>query len=174
MNKKILFFLSLFSILFSLFSTNASPVWAECSYVCCDPDNCINPHTETSPPYTCIPDKLCCETCGVSEEGGIINPVIGLFGTQPGQITIATILATFLRISLVVAGILLLIYLVIGGIQWLTSGGEKAALESARGRLTNAFIGLLIIVLVLVIIDLINRVLGLDILRPELPTPPTQ
>lgn len=146
----------------------ASPVWADCSGVCCPPDSCINNIPETSPPYICVPDSLCCESC---TSGGIINPVIGIFGIQPGETTIATILATFLRISLLVAGILLLIYLVIGGIQWLTSGGEKAALESARGRLTNAFIGLMIIVLVLVIIDLINRVLGLDILRPELPTP---
>lgn len=108
---------------------------------------------------------------GTPPPSGIINPVIGLFGTQAGELTIAYILATLLRLALVAAGILLLIYLTMGGIQWLTSGGEKTAVAAARDRITAAFIGLILIVLVLVIIDLINRIFGLDILHPTLPTP---
>ena len=110
-------------------------------------------------------------TPGFSRLPEIYNPVIGAFGIQPGEYTIATILATFLRISLVVAGILLLIYLVIGGIQWMNAAGNKEAVTSAKSRITNAFIGLMIIVFVLVIINLIKIVFNLDILRPELPTP---
>lgn len=108
---------------------------------------------------------------GTPPPSGIYNPVIGIFGRQAGELTIAYILATLLRLSLVAAGILLLFYLIMGGIQWLTSGGEKTAVAAARDKITNAFIGLIIIVLVIVVINLINIIFDLDILRPTLPTP---
>ena len=47
--------------------------------------------------------------------------------------------------AIIGAGILLLVYLVYGGVEWLTSGGDKAKLESARAKLTNALIGVAII-----------------------------
>ena len=106
-----------------------------------------------------------------SSPSGIINPVIGIFGTQPGNVTIAYLLALFLRLSLVAAGILLLAYFIWGGIQWLTSGGEEAKLRAAKDRLSNALVGLVLIALVLVVLAIINEVFGLNILRPELPTP---
>ncbi len=47
--------------------------------------------------------------------------------------------------AIIGAGILLLIYLVWGGLEWLTSGGDKAKLESARAKITSALIGVAII-----------------------------
>jgi len=47
--------------------------------------------------------------------------------------------------AIIGAGILLLVYLVFGGIEWLTSGGDKAKIESARAKITNALIGVAII-----------------------------
>ncbi len=157
----------------------ASPVWAAIcgegfneGFSCCDSDSCYGGNHGQQ---DCMPGKFCCESCtSPGGEGGITNPVIGLFGTQAGELTIAYILATLLRLALVVAGILLLLYIVVGGIQWLTSGGEKTALAAARDRITAAFIGLVLIVLVVVIIEFINQVLfkgEFDILRPTLPKP---
>ena len=150
----------------------ASPVWAipPCpdTHACCLLSECQNPAFE----YGCGGGNVCCESCtSDGEETGIINPVIGLFGKQAGNLTLAYLLAQFLRVSLVAAGILLLVYLVITGIQWLTSGGEKTAVAAARERMTAAFIGLIIIILVIVVINLINNIFGLNILEPELPTP---
>ena len=42
--------------------------------------------------------------------------------------------------SLIFLGIMML-----GGIQWITSGGDKASIESARGRVTSGIIGLVIL-----------------------------
>ena len=47
--------------------------------------------------------------------------------------------------AIIGAGILLLVYLVYGGVEWLTSGGDKAKIESARAKITNALIGVAII-----------------------------
>ena len=43
------------------------------------------------------------------------------------------------------AGGIALILLILGGIQYMTSGGDKVAVESARGRITSAVVGLLIV-----------------------------
>lgn len=170
-------FIVLLSYCFLVLLLFASPVWAAIcgvgfneGFSCCDSDSCYG---RNHGQQDCMPGKFCCESCTSPGEAGdgIINPVIGLFGTQAGELTIAYLLATFLRISLVAAGILLLIYLTMGGIQWLTSGGEKTAVAAARDRMTAAFIGLMIIVFVIVVINLINYIFGLDILHPTLPTP---
>ena len=36
-------------------------------------------------------------------------------------------------------------YLILGGFQWITSGGDKAGTEAAREKITAAFIGLAIV-----------------------------
>lgn len=61
------------------------------------------------------------------------------------------------------AGLAFLIYLMIGGFQWITAGGDPKALESARGRITGAFIGLIIVVAAFSIALIIEAVLGIKI-----------
>ncbi|MBL7150718.1 hypothetical protein ISS86_02200 [Candidatus Microgenomates bacterium] len=167
-NQKLNFIVLLFYCFIVLLPI-ASPVWADdCPHKCCLVDDCVPPHYPLFDD-TCPTNNWCCESC--TYEDGITNPVIGIFGVQAGNLTLAYLLAQFLRVSLVAAGILLLVYLVITGIQWLTSGGEKTAVAAARERMTAAFIGLIIIILVIVVINLINNIFGLNILEPELPTP---
>ncbi len=103
--------------------------------------------------------------------GGITNPVIGIFGTQPGNLTIAAILAAFLRLSLVAGGILLIFHLAWAGLNWLTAGADENKLRQSKDRINNALTGIFLLALVLVFIALINQILGLNILQPTLPTP---
>jgi len=49
------------------------------------------------------------------------------------------------RIIMVVSIILVFAYLVLGGIQYIMSGGEKAKTEAARNKITSAIIGLIIV-----------------------------
>lgn len=51
---------------------------------------------------------------------------------------------TFSAIILV-AGLATFMYLIYGGIQWITSGGDKGKLEDARNKITNGIIGLTIV-----------------------------
>lgn len=44
----------------------------------------------------------------------------------------------------VLAAGIAVVLLVIGGIQYMTSGGDKVAVEAARGRITSAVVGLAI------------------------------
>ncbi len=55
----------------------------------------------------------------------------------------------------VLAIVLALIYLVYGGIRWITSGGDKGKLDAARQHLTAAVIGLMIALLGYIILNVV-------------------
>ena len=56
----------------------------------------------------------------------------------------------------------------IGGIQWMTAGGDKAAIEQARGKVTNALVGLVILFSTFAIILAIETFFGVDILTIDI------
>ena len=60
--------------------------------------------------------------------------------TDLGQLISSTV--TFV---LVISLLITFAYLVWGGIQWITSGGDKAAVEAARNRIQAAILGLFIV-----------------------------
>ena len=59
------------------------------------------------------------------------------------------------------AGVALIIYLIIGGFKYLTSGGDPKAAGAAKQIITNAIIGFIIIFAAFWIIQLLGSVLGL-------------
>ena len=60
-----------------------------------------------------------------------------------------------------IAGVIALILLVMGGIQYMSSGGDKIAVEQARGRITSAIVGLVIVFGAYLVINVIGtQVLG--------------
>lgn len=54
-------------------------------------------------------------------------------------------LSTILNVLLGSAGVFSFIYLLWGGVQWITAGGDKDAIEKARRKILHALIGLLIV-----------------------------
>ncbi|MBI2617633.1 hypothetical protein HYW55_05870 [Candidatus Gottesmanbacteria bacterium] len=66
----------------------------------------------------------------------------------------------------IVAALWFIIQIITGGYQWISSGGDKHGVETARDKMTWAFIGLLVVVLGWVIAGVVGRMLGLDILNP--------
>lgn len=76
-------------------------------------------------------------------------------------------LSVTIGIMTVVAGIWFMFQFFAGAIEWLTSGGEKQAVQNAQKKLTNAITGILIVVLSYILISVIGKIVGFDdILRP--------
>ena len=75
----------------------------------------------------------------------------------------------FIRLVLVIAGLAFFFILVIGGIKWILSGGDKAHTEGARNQITAALVGLVIVFSAWAIIQLINTFFGVNILKLDLP-----
>jgi len=91
-----------------------------------------------------------------------LNKNVGQFGGLTG-LTFGGIVSGLIRISLVVAAVVFFFILVIGGIRWIASGGDKAATEGARNQITAALIGLVIVFAAWAIVALINTFFGINI-----------
>ncbi len=73
------------------------------------------------------------------------------------------ILSTAVQISLVIAGIIVLLMVILGGIQYMTSGGDKEAAQAAQKRITAALVGLVIVVSTYAIAIILEQVFGIQI-----------
>lgn len=96
--------------------------------------------------------------------GGGSNPDYTTGGTVVGSL-VGAVVGGFIIFSFIFA----LFFLLVGGISWITSGGDKAQLESARNKITHAMIGLIIVACVWAIMMLVGKFIGIDF--PTLPIP---
>ena len=77
-----------------------------------------------------------------------------------------------INLIIVVALLLVLVFLIIAGVQWIMSGGDKTAVEAARGRLTAAIIGLVIVLASWAIMNIIGTFFGIgNIFSLPIPKP---
>jgi hypothetical protein len=67
-----------------------------------------------------------------------------------------------LSFVMVIAALLVFLYLIWGGIEWITSGGDKGKTESARNKITSAVIGLIVVAASYAILTLALNFLGFE------------
>lgn len=65
-----------------------------------------------------------------------------------------------LNFVMVLGALLVFMYLIWGGIEWITSGGDKTKTESARNKITAAVLGLVILAASWAILGLVLKFLG--------------
>lgn len=86
--------------------------------------------------------------------------------TPAGYTTsLGDLISGVLSIVMLIAGILVLLYLIWGAIQWITSGGDKGKLESARNRITQAVIGLIVLGATIAVFTLVQAFMGITIFK---------
>ena len=76
--------------------------------------------------------------------------------------TLATMVQNGITILFIVATVASLVFLVLGGIKWITSGGDKANLEQARNWIVAAAVGLIITFASYFILNFILELFGLN------------
>ena len=76
---------------------------------------------------------------------------------------IGAVFGTLLPNIFIGAGLLTLLYLILGGFKYLTSGGDEKAVTGAKAMLTNAIIGLIIIFSSWWIMHIIEIIFGISI-----------
>ena len=98
---------------------------------------------------------------------GKIEPLPG--GYNPGKapmVTLAKILSNIIGTLTLFGGIFFIIFFLIGGLRWVTASGKQDKVEQAKSQMTNAAIGLIIVVAAYSIAFIVGQVLGIDILNP--------
>jgi magnesium-transporting ATPase (P-type) len=87
-----------------------------------------------------------------------------------GELTVGRIVSGLIQMAMVIAAIVFFFVLVIGGIKWVASGGDKTQTESARNQITAALVGLVIVFAAWAILQLIKTFFGIDIFSLSLPS----
>ncbi len=98
-----------------------------------------------------------------SNVGGTNVPIGGTYFTLPQGFfpDFRTMVTSLLQIALIASVILVLFQLVTAGINWITSGGDKAKTDSARGKIVAAIIGLVLVVASWAVFLFILQLIGL-------------
>jgi hypothetical protein len=78
---------------------------------------------------------------------------------------VVTIINKGLAYAIIIAGLLSVVFIFIGGISFILSGGEEGKIKQAVSTIRYAIIGLVVTILSVVIVGTIGRALGLDIIK---------
>lgn len=82
---------------------------------------------------------------------------------------IGSVISSVVTILLIAAALIALFFLIWGGIRWITSGGDKSKVESARNTIIASIIGLVIALLAFFIITIVLGIFGLSLTNLTLP-----
>lgn len=81
------------------------------------------------------------------------------------------LIGNIIGLALILASLAAFIYLIWGGVEWITSGGDKAGVENAQKKIQAALLGLLIVFAVWALFSVIGTFLGINLFKLEIPTP---
>lgn len=103
-----------------------------------------------------------------------LGPITGIGGYDPntdagisGYTSAAEkVISNALAIITITAGVMFMIFFLIGAINWITAGGDEGKVKKAQQFMTGAAIGLIIIGLSYSLSYIIGTVLGYEILNP--------
>lgn len=92
--------------------------------------------------------------------GGLVKvPCLVKSAGPAGQSTFGDTIVLILDVALMVVGSLAVLFLMWGGLRYLTARGNEEAAESAKKTMTNAIVGLIVVVLAFTMIRIITNIL---------------
>jgi hypothetical protein len=100
--------------------------------------------------------------------GSITNPVLGNSPVTTGVPFFQQAVPAVITIAFIIGSVIFFFMLIVGAIKWISSGGDKQALEGAKGTITSALIGIVILFATFAIIKLIQYFFGITILTIDI------
>lgn len=101
------------------------------------------------------------------------NPVLGetlknmLLGDSSSAF-LNLFLPNFIKILFIIGVIIFIFMIILGAIAWISSGGDKTAIENARNKITNALIGIFILFSVFALFAIVETFFGVNILSIDI------
>lgn len=97
----------------------------------------------------CLPFFVFAQVSG--EKTGIVGKLenvgtAGGFAETTNENSLVTNLGLIVNVVLSLLGVLFIVLTVVSGFKWMTAGGNEDQIKSARKNITNAIIGLVIVV----------------------------
>ncbi len=98
-----------------------------------------------------------CSEVGIS---GACNPLTDTFISPGFKVPkLGDFLGNIIRFFFFIAGIIALIFLLIGAFKWITSSGKEEGIKEARDQIQAAVLGLIVMVAVLALVVIIEQVI---------------
>ena len=76
---------------------------------------------------------------------------------------VITLTRLIISLGLVIGGLLFMYTLILGSIQWISAGGNKASIEAARAKVMNALVGLFLLFGVFALITFVEIFFNTDL-----------
>lgn len=92
---------------------------------------------------------------------------LGSKGIGPAAQAFAKIISNIIGVMTISAGIWFIFQFIIGAYSWMAAGSDQQAIQNAQQKITNAVMGLVVVVAAYAIISLLGVILGFDILQPQ-------
>ena len=100
---------------------------------------------------------------------GITNPALDpSIRSLTGEGFLQNLLPRLIGVAFIIGAVVFLFVMIIGAIQWMTSGGDKAAIEMARGKIINALVGIFILFSLFAVFTLVGEFFGINLLQLDL------
>lgn len=89
-----------------------------------------------------------------------------------GYSDLGKFVSNVLILAFAIALLVVLVMLIWGAFEWITSGGDKEAVGKARNRIVNALIGLAVLAVAFALATVAGQFLGFNLTSIPIPTPP--
>lgn len=100
---------------------------------------------------------------------GLTNPALrGSLQGETGIGFLQKFIPNAVGIGFLIGVLLFFLYMIMGAISWISSGGDKAALETARSRITQAITGLVVLLSLFALLKVIETFFGINILTLDI------
>ena len=96
----------------------------------------------------------------------IVPPDMPVGGYGGSDVLWEGIIPGIIQLLLFLAFILAIIYLLWGGISWISSGGNKESLAAAKKKITYALLGLVLVLLSFAILYTFGNIFGVNLKNP--------
>lgn len=101
----------------------------------------------------------------IAQNTVVNNPVLDSgVANLTGEDFVEGLIRALILFFLIAGSLIFLLMLVTGAIGWMTSEGDKMKTQSAKTKITNAFIGLVILFSIFAIIQFVEHFLGFNLL----------
>ena len=122
----------------------------------------------------CIDGFTCQLKAGSLDTGTCIKgSTITITKPTQGFTSLGNAISNILTVAFAVAILVVLVMLIWGAFEWITSGGDKETVGKARGRIINALIGLAVLAIAYALTRVAGTFLGFNLLEGlPIPTPP--
>lgn len=88
--------------------------------------------------------------------------------TNPGVLSdLETFISTMIGVITVLGSIFFIVNFLLAALSWISAGGDSGKISSARDKMVQSAIGLIVVVGGYAIVGLIGTIVGLDILHPK-------